>query len=174
MITLPLIAEDIGTNTPWIVMTAMLGFIGASIGFMTFWLTKNKSKTIKIATLVSMVLALIATIYFFTSQNDSIKRNLISCAICGYKGIEIKGEECEVCFATINEAYRLEQEYTSLEDLIQKEQAVFFASEKELTFYAPKVYQDGPLKYVKDENWTPRIEIEAVIEMRKVIETASE
>ena len=44
-ITLPMIAEDIGGKTPEIVLSMILGVLGAAIGFPLFWFTKDKSKS---------------------------------------------------------------------------------------------------------------------------------
>ena len=166
-ITLPMIAEDIGGKTPEIVLSMILGVLGAAIGFPLFWFTKDKSKSIKYGTLGLMVIGLIGTIIFFANRTESEKRNLITCQICGYKALEKKGGECDVCIAQINEEFKEEEGYLSIDELIKEEQLYFFSMEDNVTFQNPEIYKDLDVEYLKDKNWKPIVTIEEVELRRK-------
>lgn len=165
--TLPMIAEDIGGNTPEIAMGMILGGLGAAIGFPLYWLTKDKSKSIKYGTFGLMAIGLIGTIMFFTNKTESEKRNLITCQICGYKALEKKGGECDVCIAQINNEFKDAEGYLSIEELIKEEQLYFFSMEDNVTFQNPEIYKDLDFEYLKDKNWKPIVTEEEVETRRK-------
>lgn len=166
-ITLPMIAEDIGGKTPEIVMSMILGGLGVAIGFPLYWFTKDKSKLMKYGTISLMIIGLIGTMIFFTNRTESDKRNLITCQICGYKTLEKKGAECNVCIAQINDKFKQEESYLSIEELIKEEQLYFFSMEENATFQTPEIYKDLDFKYLKDENWKPVVTKEEVELRRK-------
>ena len=148
----------------------ILGGLGAAIGFPIFWLTKNKSKSVKYGILGLMVVSLIGTMVFFTSRTESDKRDLITCKICGYIALEKKGGKCDVCIAQINDKFKEEEGYETLEELVKEEQLYFFAMEDGVTFKEPAIYKDLNLEYRKDKNWKPITTEEEVKKRRKIME----
>ncbi|MFT4696810.1 MAG: hypothetical protein ACI8RY_001988 [Urechidicola sp.] len=167
-IMLSMMAKDIGGKIPEIVMSMILGGLGAAIGFTLYWLTKDKSKSIKYGTFGFTVIGLIGTMAFFVNnRTESDKRNLITCQICGYKAIEKKGGQCDVCIAQINNKFKDEEGYLSIEELIKEEQLYFFSMEDNVTFQNPELYKDLDFEYLKDKNWKPIVTKEEVEIRRK-------
>lgn len=166
-ITLPMMAEDIGGETPEIVIGMILGGLGAAIGFSLYWFTKDKSKSIKYGTFGLMIIGLIGTMIFFANRTESDKRDLITCQICGYKSLEKKGGECDVCIAQINDEFKEEEGYMSIEELIKEEQLYFFSMEENVTFQNPEIYKDHDFEYLKDKQWMPIVNKEEVELRRK-------
>ncbi|MDF1698221.1 MAG: hypothetical protein P1U56_20400 [Saprospiraceae bacterium] len=170
-IMLSMMAKDIGGKTPEIVMSMILGGLGASIGFPLFWLTKDKSMSVKYGTFVFTVIGLIGIMAFIlNNRTESDKRNLITCQICGYKAVEKKGGQCDVCIAQINDNFKDEEGYVSMEELIKEEQLYFFSMEENITFKDPEVYKDLDFKYLKDKNWKPIVSKKEVEIRRKEME----
>ena len=166
-IMLPMIAGDIGGKTPEIAMSIILGGLGGAIGVTLYWLTKDKSKSIKYGIFGLMVIGLIGTMIFFPNRTESDKNNLITCQICGYKAVEKKGGECDVCITQINDRFKDEEGYFSIEELIKEEQLYFFSMENNVTFKNPSIYKDLDFEYLKDKNWKPIVTIEEVEIRRK-------
>ena len=159
---LPMFADYIGGKTPEIAMRMILGFLGAIVGSLLFWLFKEKAKSIKIGVVGIMTISLIGFTYFFVNRTESEKMNLLTCQICGYKALKKEGAECEICFVEINETYRKSEGYNSLDELIKEEQILFFTTEDDVTFENPKIYtyEDENIRFLKDENWKPLISIQ--------------
>jgi len=171
MLALPQLAEYIGGETPEIAMSMILGGLGAAIGSPFFWLTKDKSKAIKMGTLGFVLIGIIGAFMFFGNQTESEKYGLLTCEICGYKSLEKKGEMCEVCLVEIDKDYKMELEMEdediSLEELIKEDQILFFATDEGVTLLEPKIYDDEGFKYLKDENWKAMVTQTEVEEEKK-------
>lgn len=172
-ITLPMIAGDIGGKTPEIVISMILGGFGATIGVLLYWITKDKSKSIKTGVLGLMIIGLIGTMMFFVNRTESEKSDLMTCQICGYKALDNIGDECNVCIAQINEKLKDEEGYISIEELIKEEQLYFFAMEDDVTFKEPSIYKDFDLKFKKDKNWKPIVTEDEVEKRRKEMDELS-
>lgn len=166
-IALPIIAQDIGGGIPSIVMSMLLGAIGAVIGFTLFWLTKDKGNSIRYGTFGLMLIATIGIMIFQANRAESVQENLITCQICGYKTLEKQGSECKVCVAQINDNFKDAEGYISIDQLIKEEQLYFFSQEDGITFNKPETYEYLDLEYLKDERWKPIVTSEEVEMIRK-------
>ncbi len=182
IITLPLMAGDLNFDIPEMALRALLALLGGAIGFVLFWITKGRSRQVQLGTLGITAVVLLGWLLFFANRSNSARENLLTCEICGYKTLNRLGEECNVCLGALNDIYRLEEGYSSMDELIVEEQLMFFAFEEEegVTFSTPKSYDDGENTYLKDDNWKPRVTKEAVKdywqeleEFRDSIETES-
>ncbi len=60
-LVLPNLAGDIGGNIPEIVMSMILGGIGAIIGFVLYWMTKDSGRIIKYYTFALMAVGIVIT-----------------------------------------------------------------------------------------------------------------
>jgi len=169
-IILPMISGDIGGETPEIVLSMILGGLGATIGFVLYWLTKKKSNSIKYGAYGLMIVGLIGTILFLTNRDEIVNGKLITCQICGYKAIEYMGDECDVCVTPINDRFKVEEGYSSIQELIKEEQLFFFSMEEDVTFNEPKVYKDVDNEFLKDNNWNPLVTEQEVDIRRKEME----
>lgn len=164
IVTLPLLAEDLDFNIPEMALRALLALLGGIIGFTLFWITRGQSKQVQLGTLGATAVVLLGCFLFFANRANTARKNLFTCEICGYKTLSKPGEECNVCLGAINDYYRLDEGYSSMDELIVEEQLMFFAFEEEdgVTFISPESYNDGERTYLKDKNWKPRITEKAV------------
>ena len=92
-IILPMMAEFIPSQIPEIALSVILGGLGGIIGATLFWLTKDKSKLIKIGALSLILIGLIGLFIYFNNQAESEKGNFLTCEICGYQSLSGKNQE---------------------------------------------------------------------------------
>lgn len=132
-----------------IVIGSLLGFLGLGIGYFFVKRLLKKSTFIK----WSMFLVILSACIVFVRLTMRYKANQFpTCEICGYKAIDIKSSECNVCGSeTWEEAKKYEDDRT---DWLEFGQFLFFNEDMEkegIYIYEPE-YLDG---YVKDANWKP-------------------
>ena len=144
-------------NIPQILLSGIGGLIGATIGMLVYSLTKHMSKSTKYSIWGLLNVGLLVAMVILTNTFKAETTELLTCEICGYKTLLELGKECDVCVIEINDEYKTQESYVSIEELILEEQLYFFALEDEVRLFQPKIYKDLDLELHKDETWIPKV-----------------
>lgn len=169
-IGLPMIMSDVDGETSVMVRSMLFGGLGGVIGALLFGLTKDKSQSVKYIVCGLIVMGLIITMLVVNKQTADEKKDFITCQICGYKALPDLAKECYVCIAAINDEFREEEGYSTIEELIKEEQLYFFALEEGVSFEEPGIYKDLDVTFKKDKDWKPIVTQEEVELRRKEID----
>lgn len=151
----------------------------------------NKVKNKPLWPLMAMVVVLLALFVIgkqlFTPDpvreeaREALENNLLSqpskpqlqtCQICGYRSIGPDSLLCPVCFVELTEDEQQLWEYETMEEMVEEEQAMFFAAEgfrDSALFHAPLVWQGETGRYNKDTTWNPVIGREKVLKLRDTL-----
>lgn len=140
-------------STTQTVIRVLLGSFGALIGFVLYYILKEKSVKLKIISYLSIVLILIGIVQLIFSIT---KEQLPTCDICGYESVDSAKQTCHVCGNDTWKEVSTLHTYNSKKKWIKEEQLFWFAidnAKEKPNFYLPNK-EEG---YDKDPEWKPSI-----------------
>ena len=143
-----------------ILISAVLGGVGALVGMLLFESIKNKPNMVKGGVLSAFFLTIILTA---VGVKEYSKPMLVTCEVCGYKAIIENTSDCDYCASETWEVIKTEGDYTSEKEWLYDEQMFWFyeSDTNDVDFYGPPK-DDG---FEKDVFWEPFISMKDIYEM---------
>lgn len=166
------------------VYTLVLAGLGGIAGLFLYYITRPFHRRAKISIGIAFCMALIGGHFLIPSPSESPtlppppgseptpEPQLVTCRVCGYRSIGPDSLLCPVCAVELSEKERIQWEYRSMEEMVQEEQAMFFAAEgfqDSVSFFAPPVWESEGVSYVKDTSWRPVISTTRVLALRDTL-----
>ncbi len=142
-------------STTQTVIRVLLGSFGALIGFVLYYILKEKSVKLKIISYLSIVLILIGIVRLIYSIT---KEQLPTCDICGYESVDNAKQTCHVCGNDTWKEVSTLHIYNNKKKWIREEQLFWFAInnvKEKPNFYLPNKEERSE----KDPKWKPSITI---------------
>ncbi len=133
-----------------ILFSGLFGGLGAMIGAFTYQKINNKKTPIKIIGLISITAF---SAFLFIGIVKLSQPNYLTCEICGYKSLEKKKQECNICGNVTWKIEKKDNLYNSKQEWIKEEQLFWFGLEDSIQFFFPS--QKG--NFEKDKKWKPQI-----------------
>lgn len=174
-----------GGSWPIGVYAVLLAGTGGILGFLVYLATKRFPNWAKVTTFAAFCILLIGGRLLIPSSPHTLpsplpptvneptpEPQLITCRVCGYRSIGPDSLLCPVCSVELSEQERIQWEYQSMDEMVQEEQAMFFAAEgfhDSVSFFAPAVWETEGVAYVKDTSWRPVIPAERVLALRDTL-----